>query len=58
MPVLILTSRSRYAVNSEVKNRGFKHALGRAWWDEIYPTCICRMQVWCVPIGHHADGAS
>jgi hypothetical protein len=32
-------------VNSRVKNRGFKHALGRAWWDEIYPTCICRMQI-------------
>lgn len=35
----------QYAVNSRVKNRGFKHALGRAWWDEIYPTCICRMQI-------------
>ena len=35
----------QYAVNSRVKNRGYKHALGRAWWDEIYPTCICRMQI-------------
>ena len=35
----------QYAVNSRVNNRGFKHALGRAWWDEIYPTCICRMQI-------------
>ena len=35
----------QYAVNSKTKNIGFKHALGRAWWDEIYPTCFCRMQI-------------
>ena len=35
----------QYAVNSKVAGKGFKAALGRAWWDEIYPTCICRMQI-------------
>eukprot|EP01051_Picozoa_sp_SAG22_P009253 SAG22_NODE_759_length_7426_cov_15.767572_3_plen_454_part_00 len=35
----------QYAVNSRVANKGYKDALGRAWWDEIYPTCICRMQI-------------
>ena len=35
----------QYAVNSKIKTTGKKESLGRAWWDEIYSTCICRMQI-------------